>query len=687
MTRWWPGSECRRVGYGRLRHWAVAALALVGATAVVAPSAHAQVQSLVVVAQTFNVSSTGAVAITVRVPSGLATEPAGLSFGITAYRPLVSRAAVADAIAGDLTRNIDAVELTSDNILRPATDELQVVVPVEVTTRTSGALQLSKAGLYPLLLELRRDGETVAEVVSFVHRVPADNEGDEDELLIAVAVAATSRVVLDDRARVAVDAPTLANLTALAELLELSAVPVSVRLEPSIIEAVADTDDRELVQRLDAALDRHDLESATSFPLDPSAASEATQGALYTQWLRDGEDALARALATNPVRTVSLTSQPLSRDGAALLRELGVRLLVLSPAEFASLDVPDADRIDTTQRVQLAITEGVTIDAMVADTTVTTTLKRHTDEPVLAAIYAVSDLFALRNEIARSGGDPRRHGVVIATPDFGVPSAAFGAFSSLLDATPGLRPATLDDLSVRTDELLDDEGPVVVDLPESVPGDIAARVATAGAIKLQSISASSMLPAGDARPTEWNRLAGLLPTSALTDAKVDTVATFIRSEQAQVLGSIEVPNGFSFNLTGRTGTVRVSLKNTNTIPLKVRVRLSSPKLVAPSRDQVVELAPGAFTEVKIDIRARSNGRFPAALELFTPSGDVRLAAPVPITASITALSGLGNLVTGAALLVLLSWWLRNLRKNRRARIAAEASHHHPATQATTLPDS
>ena len=131
----------------------------------------------------------------------------------------------------------------------------------------------------------------------------------------------------------------------------------------------------------------------------------------------------------------------------------------------------------------------------------------------------------------------------------------------------------------------------------------------------------------------------------------------------------------------------MSLKNTNTIPLKVRVRLSSPKLVAPSRDQVVELAPGAFTEVKIDIRARSNGRFPAALELFTPSGDVRLAAPVPITASITALSGLGNLVTGAALLVLLSWWLRNLRKNRRARIAAEASHHHPATQATTLPDS
>jgi len=59
-------------------------------------------------------------------------------------------------------------------------------------------------------------------------------------------------------------------------------------------------------------------------------------------------------------------------------------------------------------------------------------------------------------------------------------------------------------------------------------------------------------------------------------------------------------------------------------------------------------------------------------------GDTRLAPPVPVTLSLTALSGIGNLVTGAALLVLLTWWVRHIRKGRRQR-AAEA--------ATTLTDS
>jgi hypothetical protein len=53
---------------------------------------------------------------------------------------------------------------------------------------------------------------------------------------------------------------------------------------------------------------------------------------------------------------------------------------------------------------------------------------------------------------------------------------------------------------------------------------------------------------------------------------------------------------------------------------------------------------------------------------------------VPLTASVNALSGVGNLVTGAGLLVLLTWWVRHIRKNRRQRRAAEASLRHPATQ-------
>lgn len=647
----------------------------------------AQVRSLEMVSQSFNVAATGSITVAVKVPAESAADLAELSLALTAYRPLTERRAVADAIAGDLNRNIDTVEVAGANLLHPAADIIAVVVPVEVTTRTPEALQLSKPGLYPLLVELRGAGEAVAELVTFLQRTPSDNERADDDLGFAVAVAPGSPLALDNSGATVVTDAARSEMTSLTELLESSQVPIAVRLEPNEVRAIAATDDsgRELIARLDNVLRDHTLLSAPAYPLDPSLASTASQEARYTQWLRDGEDVLARALGTSPERTAALVATPVSRGGAALIRELGARVVVLSPSEFATLDA-GAD-VDTTQLIPLEVGSGITIDSMVADTTTATLLQRHRSDPALAGIYAVADLLAVRNEIARAGGAPRRHGIVLATADFGLPDSVFGSFATLAAATPGLHPTTLDALSLSTDQFIDSEGPISVTLPESVSGDLGPRVSAAGSLALQSVSTASMLPDDDPRAAEWARLAQLLPTAAFSNDQVDTIIADIRAQHAAILGAIEVPNGFNFNLTDRSGTVRFSLRNTNALPLKVRVRLSSSKLRDSGADQTVVLAPGAFTEVKFDIRARSNGRFPANLELFTPSGDVRLAAPVPITVTITALSGLGNLVTGAGLLVLLSWWLRHLRANRRARAVAAIAHLHPATRPTTLPDS
>ena len=123
----------------------------------------------------------------------------------------------------------------------------------------------------------------------------------------------------------------------------------------------------------------------------------------------------------------------------------------------------------------------------------------------------------------------------------------------------------------------------------------------------------------------------------------------------------------------------ITLKNNADIPLTVRVRMSSPKLQFPDGDQTVELPPQSFTEVKIKITALSNGTTGVTLEVFTPLGDVRLAPPVPLTASINALSGVANLLTGAALLVLLTWWVRHVRRplaGRTRRRGREPSPRH-----------
>jgi hypothetical protein len=126
--------------------------------------------------------------------------------------------------------------------------------------------------------------------------------------------------------------------------------------------------------------------------------------------------------------------------------------------------------------------------------------------------------------------------------------------------------------------------------------------------------------------------------------------------------------------------VPITLRNNADIPLTVVVRLSSSKLLFPDGDQTVELPPNAFKEVRIAIEARSNGDFPVTLNVLTPLGKVAITDPVALTASIKALSGVGILLTGAALLILLTWWVRHFRRNRRGRHAAEAANRHPATR-------
>lgn len=662
----------------------VAATTIWWAAAFLSPAAvDAAAPQFGLVSQTFNVPADGQLRFTVSLPDGVAPADDDFVLAVTAFEPVESRQDVADALIGEFAGRIDGVEIPPTRVSRPEPDQLRATVPVEVTSLTDEALQLSAPGVYPVLIELREGDATTAELVTFVHRVASDEEGVEDPMPTTVAMSTTLPVRLDDNADVIVDRDTVRELGTLAELLESSAVPVAVRVPPAVLTALAQRDEpgARLVDRISNAMEIHDLLSSTALPLDPSLAAQADEGALYTQWLRDGEDELDATITSPAQRTMTIIGQPLSRAGGSLLRDLGTRLLVLPQELYNTLPGTLGGFTDTTQLVQIQVADGVTIDAALPDRIAADMLARETATPTLSAIHAVADLLALRQEVEDSGGDPRRHGVTLATPDIGLPSlSGFGEFTALLADTPGLRPTTLDDLGVRTDQLLGTEGPVVVDLPATVPGDLRQRMAVVDSLTLDAVSTASMFAEDDPRPDEWARLIGTLPTSGLTDDQVAAIETNLTAQMRGIRDSIVVPDGFRFNLTGRTGSVPVTLRNDADIPLRVRVRMSSSKLLFPAGDQVVVLEPNAFTEVRIDIEARTNGRFPVSLEVFTPVGDVALAPPVPLTASINALSGVGNLLTGAALLVLLSWWVRHLRRNRRARHAAEAANRHPATR-------
>lgn len=630
--------------------------------------------------QNFDVAADGVLALELQLSSAALADPTA-HLVVTAHRPIDTRVEVADALAGDLPRSADSVDLDVALQPRVAADTLRVAIPIERSTRTTAALQLSRPGLYPVVVELRRDGDVAAELLTFTHRLPDADEPDEQPLLIAIAMAtqrpvhydtSTDTAVLDDNDR--------AELSRLADTLEVSAVPVAVRISPATAAVLAD-DDPELSIRLADALVSQEVLAAPHWPLDASAAAASGVDTLYRDWLREGEDTLTGFADTTPSRAVGIADSALSAGGAALLREVGGRLLVLPVDEYDAIPDSIGAYTDSTQLVQMRVDADTTIDAAVVDRVTDDLLLRPTSAPLLAAIHIAADLAAAREEIEDGGGFPSRHGLVLATPDVGViPADLFGPLSAILATTPTLRPVTLEELSLRVDRLLIDGTEVIVALPDTVGTSIEVRTDLGTALALESISTSSMFPTGDPRNIRWQRLIELLPSSALSDAQADAIATDLRTEFAEIRSAIELPGGFSFTLTGRRTDVPVKLFNGSDGPLTVVVRLTSTKLLFPSGDVTVTLPPGEYTDVLVPIEARSNGKFPVTLEVLTPVGDSRLAAPVPLAARVNALSGLANLLTGTLLLVLITWWVRHVRRQRRNRFG----ERHPSAGPTPV---
>ncbi len=653
----------------------------IGATS--APVAVAAGQ-LTLLSQDFNLAVDGSLRFVVEFPDGLPV--AGLpnaTLVVTAYRAVSTRDAVADALRGDLPRSTDTVDLPLEQLARTADNSVQGFVQLESVARTPEKLQLPVAGLYPLTLEVRDGDEVVADLITFVNRLPAPNEGNtnpSDDLRVALAMRTTGEVRLDGSGEAIMDDEVIGELTHLADVLEAiepTGIPATIGVPPAWLAALRAIGEGELADRLTAGLSRHDVLSAPRLPLDASRAADAGRQALYTEWLRDGDDIIAAAVEKPSVRTITFVASPLDQGGAALHRDLGSRLLVITSDLYDQLPNSLRQFTDTTRLLTIEVSPGVRMNATVPDRD-TAVLLAETTHPALSAIVTIAELLATRQELLDDDEVPSRRGITLATPDLSLPATStIDAIASLLAETPGLNPTTLDEIGVRTEQLTRDRDLVVIGLPATVAGSLDTRLAPVADLEVEAAAVASMLPTNDPRLAEWTRLIDELPTSALSDAQVTLIISDLQQQFLAIRESVGVPPPYKFTLTGRRTPVRIKLHNSSDTPLTVLVRMRSSKLLFPSGDQKVTLPPQSFYDVEVPIEVRSNGTFPVTLEVLTGNGDVHIAPPVTLTARVTAISGLGNLVTGALLLVVITWWARHVRKNRRRRAAQKASLNHP----------
>jgi hypothetical protein len=183
--------------------------------------------------------------------------------------------------------------------------------------------------------------------------------------------------------------------------------------------------------------------------------------------------------------------------------------------------------------------------------------------------------------------------------------------------------------------------------------------------------AASMLdqsPAGN----PWASRIDDVATSGLSDEAREEGLARIRQEVDAVLNAIVAPEPFTFTMTGTSNTLRLPIRNTSNQPLRVDVRVRSPKLQPDEPLQEVVVPELESVEVEVPVTARSRGTFTIEVDVQAPDGH-RLGAPVVLKGRVTHVTGLSQVVTGGAALVLGSWWYTHLRRRRAQRRVATAA--------------
>jgi hypothetical protein len=388
-----------------------------------------------------------------------------------------------------------------------------------------------------------------------------------------------------------------------------------------------------------------------------------------------------------PTKTVSrdswLESSALSSNGAQLLRDLGLRTAVLLSESQKTTAGGVSLFAEPTRLVELKLSNSDRMTAALADIHLGEALTRGSNEPTggayLVAQQILAELKVLRIEIIDRDETMNGRGVILSTESGVLPSTALTtALVNSIAGQPDMSFVSLEDLLSTMTVSLMDGLPVSVELQPLDDPNPADTTLKDFADRVNGFSA--MLPDGDERPTQWRRVVNVLPSRSLTQVQVEAYINAVDTELAAIGGSVVTPTSTTFTLGGRDSSIRLSLRNDNDTDLLVRVHLTSSKLTLPKDDQVVTLPAGTTTLVEIPVTAKSNGRFPVTLQLLTPNGDVTVGTPATFSARVNALAGLGQLFTGIALLLLLSWWIHHLRREhqRRQFESFDSTERHPS---------
>ncbi len=640
-------------------------------------------------------------------PAAVVPELPMLTIRVINYGPLDDPGDVAGLVGSDLEPDafddlgdpVDGVEIDARPLMTRNDDasvDLRLDIGTDVADSIETRLKLERPGIYPLRVQLLLGDPEANAVVATAGTVVQRLAGAVDSDVEAPPPIDLAVITVTPGPPPTADAETVdlvrARLDTAIDLAASIEAPVTLEVPPTLIADMAATPDGS--ERLATSLAGDELVALPIVPLDVSSAVAVDRADAYTRLVLSGEDLLTEAVPTTPSRRdVWITTDPLSANGAQHLRDLGTRFVVIPASVYEdsiSEDLPPSDLF-----VEAELPDGGTLPLLLVDPLAAQLGKVAADRILTGSTPTEWGVATLAEMLVEQGDDdaaaestastpgrtsaPPRRSRVLTTSDLGSPDARLiAALEQLAGTTPAVRFTAASALTGVTDVLLDDGEPVTVQLPDVAGPSLDARIELLDRTGLQMASAASMLPEDDPRTAIWSKRLDTLISTGYDDADADAAAAELMAEADTLKQGVELPEPFTFTLTGRRGTIEVRIRNTLAEPLDVVVALDSTKVTFPQGDQQVTLRPLDETSVIVPVEAEANGTSSISLVVSTPAGE-DLGEPVTLTARVSALTGLGQVLTGGLVLVLLTWWFTHLRGRRRTELTGDGRGRHPST--------
>lgn len=566
---------------------------------------------------------------------------------------------------------LDSIRIPLREIATVADGEIQIdlSIPIDATGAAASdqSLQLSKPGLYPVEIRVW-DSKTLATAATFINKTE-DEVQPEDQLAAALIVGVDDigPVPTEEDRQTARD-----QVQRLVDLAELTELPLTVILPPSIVDHVLNPDP-DLTRAVTDALRGQTILGAPSFALQPDAAIGASiTDDLKRAWAA-GVDKLTANFPDSTIDTSTMViDAPTSVDGIAILREIGMGFGVVPYSVYRSADGQIGDFTDPGLLVQLQSGNGSAVPAAIGSQALgLLEVDDSTDSapPGTATERAIRLLAHLTAQ--QTSPSTGYRSVFLMTPEIGLPDpdviAAIETLSATAEATepnPAIVFSSVSAIVDRTESHLVNGEPVTIAWPVGPSSVIVSRLVHVDAAESAVQASVSMLPAEDPRRDSWVWRVRSAESTRLSDEQAGELLADSLAQAEQLRQAVPPPEPFEFTLTGADTTLRFQLTNNAATPLDVVFRLKSDRLIAP-QETAVRLTPNAVTDVPIEVSARSNGSATVQVQVVTPDG-LALFAPVEMNGRVATFGGVGQLVTVGALLVLASWWLSFLARRSRA---------------------